>query len=251
MCRRVAPPAVKSPCCELGASLGFYDATTLHLIAKRKLHPALAMRTILSQSGRHRPVRQFVKGRVIFQADEPADALFFIQQGRVKISAVSEQGKEAILLLAGSGEFIGEEALLQNCSSYATTATAITDCTLTPVDVAELRRLLRDDERFSQLFLSFLLSRSKQLQESLADQLFNHSEKRLVKVLLSLSGIENDETPKAIVPQVTHQTLAEMVGTTRPRISFFLNRFKTLKLIEYKNRQLYIHSSLRNYILRG
>ena len=209
------------------------------------------MRTILSQSGRGRPVRQFLKGRVIFHADESTDALFFIQQGSVKISAVSEQGKEAILLLAGTGEFIGEEALIQNHNSYATTATAITDCTLTSVDIAELHRLLREHERFSRLFLSFLLSRNKQLQESLADQLFDHSEKRLAKILLSLSGIEGDETTRAIVPHITHQTLAEMVGTTRPRISFFLNRFKKLRLIEYKHRELYIHSSLRNYALRG
>jgi CRP-like cAMP-binding protein len=101
------------------------------------------------------------------------------------------------------------------------------------------------------LFLSFLLLRNKQLQESLADQLFDHSEKRLAKILLSLSGIEPGEIPKPIIPDITHQTLAEMVGTTRPRISFFLNRFKKLKLIEYKNKQLYIHSGLRNYVLRG
>jgi CRP-like cAMP-binding protein len=209
------------------------------------------MRTILFQSDSRRPVRLFVKGRVIFRADESAGTLFFIQQGRVKISAVSEQGKEAILLLAGTDEFIGEEALIQNCSCYATTATAITDCTLTPVDIAGLQRLLRENERFSKLFLSFLLSRNKQLQESLADQLFDHSEKRLAKILLSLSGIEGDETTRAIVPQITHQTLAEMVGTTRPRISFFLNRFKELKLIEFNHKELYVHSSLRNYILRG
>ena len=209
------------------------------------------MRTILFQPGSRRPVRQFVKGRVVFRADESADALFFIQQGKIKISAVSDQGKEAILLLAGSGEFIGEEALIQNSTSYSTTATTITECTLTPVTVAELRSLLREHQHFSQLFLSFLLARNHQLQESLADQLFDHSEKRLAKILLSLSGIESDETSKAIIPKITHQTLAEMVGTTRPRISFFLNRFKVLKLIEYKNRQLFINSSLRNYVLRG
>ncbi len=195
--------------------------------------------------------RHFAKGRLIFRTGEPADVLFFIQQGRVKISAVSEQGKEAILVLPGPGDFVGEETIIQNHTSYITAATAITDCALIPIEVAELRRLLRDQPRFSELFLSFLLLRNKQLQESLADQLFDHSEKRLGKILLSLSGIEPGEIPKPIIPDITHQTLAEMVGTTRPRISFFLNRFKKLKLIEYKNRQLYIHSALRNYVLRG
>jgi CRP/FNR family transcriptional regulator, cyclic AMP receptor protein len=197
------------------------------------------------------PPRHFAKGRLIFRAAEPADTLFFIQQGRVKISAVSEQGKEAILVLPGPGDFVGEETIIQNHTSYITTATAITDCALIPIEVGELRRLLRDQSRFAELFLSFLLLRNKQLQESLADQLFDHSEKRLAKILLSLSGIEPGEIPKPIIPDITHQTLAEMVGTTRPRISFFLNRFKKLKLIEYKNKQLYIHSSLRNYVLRG
>jgi CRP/FNR family transcriptional regulator, cyclic AMP receptor protein len=195
--------------------------------------------------------RHFAKGRLIFRAGEPADKLFFVQQGRVKISAVSEQGKEAILVLPGPGDFVGEETIIQNHTSYITTATAITDCALIPVEVEELRRLLGGQPRFSELFLSFLLLRNKQLQESLADQLFDHSEKRLAKILLSLSGIEPGEIPKPVIPDITHQTLAEMVGTTRPRISFFLNRFKKLKLIEYKNRQLYIHSALRNYVLRG
>jgi CRP/FNR family cyclic AMP-dependent transcriptional regulator len=195
--------------------------------------------------------RHFAKGRLIFRAGEPADKLFFVQQGRVKISAVSEQGKEAILVLPGPGDFVGEETIIQNHTSYITTATAITDCALIPVEVEELRRLLAGQPRFSELFLSFLLLRNKQLQESLADQLFDHSEKRLAKILLSLSGIEPGEIPKPVIPDITHQTLAEMVGTTRPRISFFLNRFKKLKLIEYKNRQLYIHSALRNYVLRG
>jgi CRP/FNR family cyclic AMP-dependent transcriptional regulator len=198
-----------------------------------------------------RPPRHFAKGRRIFRTGEPADVLFFIQTGRIKISAVSEQGKEAILVLPGPGDFVGEETIIQNHTSYITTATAITDCALIPVEVAELRRLLRDQPRFSELFLSFLLLRNKQLQESLADQLFDHSEKRLAKILLSLSGVESGDIPKPVVPNITHQTLAEMVGTTRPRISFFLNRFKKLKLIEYKNRQLYIHSALRNYVLRG
>ena len=198
-----------------------------------------------------RSVRRVGKGRLIFRAGEPADTIFFVCQGRVKIGAVSEQGKEAILVLLGAGDFIGEEVMINRHTSYITTAATITDCVLIPIEVRELRGLLRDQPLFLELFLSFLLSRNKQLQESLADQLFDHSEKRLAKILLSLSGIENDGISKAIIPQITHQSLAEMVGTTRPRISFFLNRFRVLKLIEYKNRQLYVRGSLRNYVLGG
>jgi len=209
------------------------------------------MRTILFQSGRERPVRHFAKGRLIFRAGEPVNALFFIQEGRVKISAISEQGKEAILLLAGNGEFIGEEALIQNSTSYTTTATAITDCALVAVEVDELQRLLREYPRFTQLFLSFVLARNRQVQESLGDQLFDLSERRLAKILLSLAGLEASGRAKAAIPRFTQQTLAEMVGTTRPRISFFINRFKQLKLIEFKDRELYVNRALRDYLLQG
>ena len=206
---------------------------------------------MLSQAGRSRAVRRFSKGQAIFQAGEPAHSLFFIQQGRIKISVISDQGKEAILVLPGNGDFIGEEALLSGKSSYLTTATAITDCALLPIEANELRRLLRENQRFSQVFMSFLLSKNRQLQESLADQLFDDSERRLAKILLSLAEAENDGSGKAALPRITHQTLAEMVGTTRPRISFFISRFRKLRLIEFKNRELYVTRSLRDHVFHG
>src|SRR5215469_2682590 len=149
--------------------------------ASRKEAPISAsdVRAMLSQAGRPGAVRRFTKGQSIFQAGEPAQALFFIQEGKVTISAVSEQGKEAILILAGDGDFIGEDALIPNHTSYVTTATAITDCLLVTIEADQLRRLLREHERFSQVFVSFLLSRNRQLKESLVDQLFDHSERRL------------------------------------------------------------------------
>ena len=206
---------------------------------------------MLSQAGRSRAVRRLTKGQSIFRAGEPAHALFFIQQGKVKISVVSEQGKEAILILPGDGDFIGEDALIPNHTSYVTTATAITDCVLVPIEADELRRLLREHQRFSQVFVSFLVSRNRQLKESLADQLFDHSERRLAKILLSLAGLESEELNDAAVPRITHQTLAEMVGTTRPRISFFISRFRRLKLIAFRGRELYVTRALRDYVLRG
>ena len=177
--------------------------------------------------------------------------MFYIQQGRVKISTVSDQGKDAILALAGGGDFIGERALAHGNIPRGTTATAITDCVLLRIEVNEIWRLVRQKQDFSHLFISFLLDRNSQLQESLADQMCNDSERRLAKILLSLAGLKNKETPGAIVPRVTHQTLAEMVGTTRPRISFFMNRFRKLQLIEYKDRELYVRSSLLDLLNSG
>ena len=217
----------------------------------RKEAPVSAseVRAMLSQTGRSKAVRRLTKGQSIFQAGEPAHALFFIQQGKIKVSAVSEQGKEAILILPGDGDFIGEEALIPTHTSYVTTATAITDCVLVPIEADELHRLLRENPPFSEVFLSFLLSRNRQLRESLADQLFELSERRLAKILLSLAGFEHGEATYAAVPKITHQTLAEMVGTTRPRISFFISRFRKLKLIDFKNRELYVTRALRDYVL--
>ena len=218
---------------------------------KKNPSPALDVRALLSVAGRDRPVRRVAKGRSIFREGEPADAMFYIQQGRVKISTVSDQGKEAILALAGSGDFIGETALAHSYISHGITATAITDCVLLRIEAGEIWRLVREKQDFSHLFISFLLYRNSQLQESLADQLFNRSEKRLAKILLSLAGLKNKETPEAVAPRVTHQTLAEMVGTTRPRISFFMNRFKKLQHIEYKDRDLYVRRSLLDLVDSG
>ncbi len=227
--------------------------TRLQPWPSRKKNPATALdvTALLPEGGRDKRVRRFAKGRLIFREGEPADAMFYIQQGRVKISTVSAQGKEAILALAGNGDFIGERALAPSYISRATTATAITDCVLLRLEVAKTWRLLRKEQDFLHLFVSFLLYRNSQLEESLTDQLFNQSEQRLAKILLSLAGVKNKETPGAAVPRVTHQTLAEMVGTTRPRVSFFMSRFKKLGLIEYKNKELYVNNALLDFVSRG
>jgi len=153
--------------------------------------------------------------------------------------------------LPGHGDFLGEEAILQGRSNYLNTATAIIDSSLVAIRTSEARRLLREHQRFSQVFVSFLLSKNKQLQESLADQLFEDSEKRLGKILLTLAGIESESALGSNIPGITHQTFAEMVGTTRPRISFFMNRFRKLGFIEYRNRELYVNGSLWSYVHRS
>jgi len=227
--------------------------TRLQPLPSRKKNPATAldMRTLLPEGSRDSRVRRFAKGELIFREDEPADAMFYIQQGRVKISTVSAQGKEAILALAENGDFIGERALAPGHVSQVTTATAITDCVLLRIEVEKIWRLLRKEQDFLHLFVSFMLYRNSQLQESLVDQLFNQSEKRLAKVLLSLAGLKNKESAGAAVPRVTHQTLAEMVGTTRPRVSFFISRFRKLGLIEYKKKELYVNNTLLDFVSRG
>ena len=219
--------------------------------SKQTLAAASELRDLLSHTGREKSVRHFARGRTIFGAGDRATTFFFIQQGRIKISAISKEGKEAILLLPGHGDFLGEEALLADHSTYLNAATAMMDSFLVPIRTSEARRLLREDQNFSQVFMSFLLSRNKQLQESLADQLFEDSEMRLAKILLSLVGIERENQLGSHVSGITHETFAEMVGTTRPRISFFMNRFRKLGFIEYRNRELYVNESLWSYIHRS
>lgn len=216
--------------------------------AKRNIDSPSDLREILSQYGSERSTRRFAKGRVIFRAGERANRLFFIQHGRVKISVISEEGKEAILILPGSGDLIGEGALAPDHPSYFTTATAITDSVLLPIEAIHFRQLLHENQRVAQAVLSYLLTKSRQLQESLADQLFEDSEKRLAKILWSLAEVDN--APGNFIPRITHQTFAEMVGTTRPRISFFMNRFRKLGFIEYKNRELYVNRSIQDYVRR-
>jgi len=206
---------------------------------------------VLSGDGKGKALRRFQKGHTIFAEGEPADALYRILEGRVKISRVSSQGKEAILTLAGSGDFIGERALTHSYAPQLVAANALTDCRLLRLGVGEVWRLLREDRDFSSLLLSFVLHRNNTLQEALADQIFNHSEKRLARTLLLLSGLENIQGDSAHVPKITHQTLAEMVGTTRPRISSFMSRFKSLRLIEYKRGELYVKRSLVDFVLES
>lgn len=243
MCQWATPPADIT---ELRTRRPLRRMARLHPQRTKRLSAQTADLSDLLPSDRL--LQRFVKGQTIFRAGDPADTFFLVHQGRIKISAISARGKEAILLLPGYGDFLGEEALLHEVSSYATTATALTDCSLQAIRPSEARRLLREHHRFSHVFMSFLLSKNKQLQETLADQLFEDSEKRLAKILLSLAEIQSADQPGRFVPKITHETLAEMVGTTRPRVSFFMNRFRKLGFIEHRNKQLYVIPSLWHYV---
>ena len=180
-----------------------------------------------------------------FSQGEPADAVFYIQKGRVKLTVVSKNGKEATIALLGPGEFIGEECIASAHPTRMATAGALMECTLLRIDRKEMLRVLRREHAFSDLFVSFLLVRNTRFEADLIDQLFNSSEKRLARVLLLLAG-----KPETVIPNISQETLAGMVGTPRSRVSFFMNRFRKLGLIDYRAGDvLQVHHSLLNIIL--
>jgi len=205
--------------------------------------------TYLAQVGiGRRLVRLKAKG-LFFSQGSVADSVFYIQEGTAKLAVVSIGGKEATIALVGAGDFIGEEAIVRLPSLYLTTATARTRCTALRIDRDEMIRVIHEEHSFSDMFLAFLLGRSIRTQSDLVDQLFNSSEKRLARVLLLMAGFGAPGREDALIPRVTQETLAEMIGTTRSRVNFFMNRFRRLGFIEYKGR-IRVRKSLLNVILQ-
>jgi CRP/FNR family cyclic AMP-dependent transcriptional regulator len=185
--------------------------------------------------------------QVIFAQGDPADAVFNIQKGKVKLTVVSKQGKEAVLALLASGDFFGEGCLAGQLVRMST-ATTIEDSMIVRVPKKSMARLLRSEPEFSENFTSYLLSRNIRIEEDLVDQLFNSSERRLARVLLLLSHFGKEGKPESVIPKISQETLAKMVGTTRSRVSHFMNKFRKLGFIDY-NGGLWVHSSLLNIVL--
>jgi CRP/FNR family cyclic AMP-dependent transcriptional regulator len=185
--------------------------------------------------------------QIVFAQGDPADSVFYIQKGKVKVTVVSEHGKEAVIAILESGEFCGEGCLAGQLRRMAT-ASALTECVVMRLDKAAIIRLLQDDPGFSEKFMSHLLARTIRVEADLIDQLFNSSEKRLARILLLLANFGKEGRPEPILAKISQETLAEMIGTTRSRVSFFMNKFRKLGFIEY-NGHLQIHSSLLNVIL--
>jgi len=190
---------------------------------------------------------EYRAGDRIFDQGDAAKDVFFIRAGRVKLSVLSKQGKEAVVAILKDGDFFGEGCLAGQLVRMAT-AVAISDCSLTKLENATVVRLLHEEPAFSERFVSHLLSRNIKIEEDLVDQLFNSSEKRLARVLLLLAHFGKEGKPELVIPKISQETLAGIVGTTRPRISFFMNRFRKLGFIDY-NGGLEIHSSLLNVVL--
>jgi CRP-like cAMP-binding protein len=184
----------------------------------------------------------------VFAQGDPANAIFYLQKGKVKLTVVSHNGKEAVVAILGAGDFFGEGCLARQ-ALRTSTATAMDECSVMRLEKARMIRVLREEPAFSEVFVAHLLSRSIRVEEDLVDQLFNSSEKRLARVLLLLANFGKESPPEPVIPKISQETLAEMVGTTRSRVSFFMNKFRRLGFIDYKDR-VKVHSSLLNVVLQ-
>jgi CRP/FNR family transcriptional regulator, cyclic AMP receptor protein len=204
--------------------------------------------TFLIRAGLGQRTVQLAAKQPFFSQGEPADSIFYLQKGRAKITVVSHAGKEATLMLLTTGDFVGEEALAAVPGLRLATATAATACTALKITRDEMIRVIHEVHGFSDLFLKFLLARSMRIQADLVDQLFNSSEKRLARILLLMAEFGKPGEPETLIPKISQETLAEMIGTTRSRVSFFMNRFRKLGFIEYNGR-IKVHKSLLNVIL--
>lgn len=211
------------------------------------LEPAFDLAKFLAKAGSGRTLTKLPKHQVVFAQGDPADAVFYIQRGKVKITVISEQGKEAVIAILGPREFCGEGCLAGQPRRMATAAT-MAECEILRLEKEAIVRVLHDEPVFSERFVSHLLARAIRVEEDLIDQLFNSSEKRLARALLLLANFGKEGRPEPIIAKVSQQTLAEMIGTTRSRVSFFMNKFRKLGFISYDG-QIEVHSSLLSVVL--
>lgn len=202
----------------------------------------------LETAATDRVISTHPKRQIIFAQGDAADAVFYIKKGKVKVTVVSKAGKEAVVALLGQNEFLGEGCLIGQPKRLGT-ATAMTECVIMKVDKAEIQRVLHNETAFAQIFISHILARNARVEEDLVDQLFNSTEKRLARVLLLLANFGKEGRPEPIVAKISQETLAEMIGTTRSRVSHFMNNFRRLGFIDY-NGHLEVHSSLLSVVLK-
>ncbi|MCX7363665.1 MAG: Crp/Fnr family transcriptional regulator [Alphaproteobacteria bacterium] len=213
----------------------------------RKAQSTFDPKVFLATVNHGRTVSSYRKNSVVFQQSSPADAVFYIQAGRIKITVASNQGKEAVIAILGAGEFFGEGCLIGQPLRLST-AKAMVESEVMRVGKAEMVRVLHAEPAFGELFIAHLLTRNSRVEEDLVDQLFNSSEKRLARTLLLLANLGKDGGPQPITTQISQETLAEIIGTTRPRVSHFMNKFRKLGFISY-NGHLQVHSSLLSVVL--
>jgi CRP-like cAMP-binding protein len=202
----------------------------------------------LAQAGLGRTIVDLKAGQIVFSQGEPAEAVFYIQHGKVRVSVTSSGGKEATIALLREKDFLGEECIANSQLLRMATATAMTECVVLKIEKREMVRVLHEHHAISDIFVSYLLSRNLRVQEDLVDQLFNSSEKRLARVLLLLAQFGKDAMPETVIPRISQEVLAEMVGTTRAHVNFFMNRFRKLGFIEY-NGSIQVHPSLLSVVL--
>jgi len=204
-------------------------------------------KSFLAKVGLGRSIGTWHKGQIIFSQGDPADAVFYLQKGKVKVTVVSAQGKEAVLAILAADEFFGEGCLAGQPLRLST-AVAITDFVIVRLENAAILRVIHQEPAFSEMFIAHLLSRTIRVEADLVDQLFNSSEKRLARLLLLLANFGKEGKPEPIIAKISQETLAEMIGTTRSRVSYFMNKFRRLGFIHY-NGGIKVHSSLLNAVL--
>ena len=205
-------------------------------------------RVFLAKAGLGRKIVNLKKNETVYAQGDPADAIFYVHKGQVRVTVTSANGKEATITLVGTGEFLGENCMASAHPLRLATATAMSACALLRISKAEMVRVLHEQQELSEMFVSFLLARNARMQADLVDQLFNSSEKRLARILLLLAQFGKDSKPETVVPKISQELLAEMIGTTRSRVSFFMNRFRKLGFIEY-NGEIRVHNTLLNIFL--
>ena len=215
--------------------------------ATAKTRPRFNTQAFLAKVGTGRTLAEYRTNEVIFSQGDAADAIFYIHKGKVKLTVVSNQGKEAVIAILGPGEFFGEGCLAGQVKRMST-ASAMSPCSVARLEKTAAIRVLHEEPTFSETFVQHLLVRSIRIEEDLVDQLFNSSEKRLARVLLLLANFGKEGKPETLIAKISQETLAEIVGTTRSRVSFFMNKFRKLGFISY-NGHLEVHSSLLNVVL--
>jgi CRP/FNR family transcriptional regulator, cyclic AMP receptor protein len=214
---------------------------------KSKTQSAFDPKAFLAKANGGRTIAKYEKDKIVFSQGEAADAVFYIQQGKIKITVVSEQGKEAVVAILGTGDFFGEGCLTAQPLRMAT-VTAMMECEIMRLEKAAILRVIHEEPTFAEMFMSHLLTRTIRVEADLVDQLFNSSEKRLARALLLLANFGKEGKPEAVIAKISQETLAEMIGTTRSRVSSFMNKFRQLGFIDY-NGHLEVHSSLLNVVL--
>jgi len=215
------------------------------MISKRK--PPFDPKVFLSKVNGGRAISDYRKDQIVYRQSDPEDSVFYIQSGKVKTTVISEQGKEAVIAVLGTDDFFGEGCLAGQPLRLSTTS-AMTQSVIVRIAKADVIRVIHEEPAFAELFIAHLLSRNIRVEEDLVDQLFNSSEKRLARVLLLLANFGKESQPEPILAKISQETLAEMIGTTRSRVSFFMNKFRELGLIDY-NGHIEVHSSLLNVVL--
>ena len=213
-------------------------------VTQAKFDPA----AFLAEAGLGRRIVRLKPKEAFFSQGDAADCVFYIQSGRAKLTVISKEGKEATIALLTSGDFVGEDSMAGTPGLRMATATAIAPCSALKIERAEMIRVIHEEHTFSDLFLRYLLERSMRTQADLVDQLFNSSEKRLARILLLMADFGQPGEPESLIPKISQETLAEMIGTTRSRVIFFMNRFRKLGFIDY-NGGIKVHKSLLNVVL--